>query len=67
MLHWRVGCHYLDHFDGTSWIFRKLFSVGTRAKIRLGTIVVEIEPWGDDSCSILPGYVLKSGNVCIDC
>ena len=63
----RVGCQQADHFVGALWICSKFSGVGAGAKIRLGALVLEIQPQGDESHSILPRYVLKNGNVCVDC
>ena len=63
----RVGCQQVDYFVRALWICSNFSSVGTGANIRWGTIVLEIDPWGADSRSILPRYVLKNESACVDC
>ena len=63
----RVGCQQVDHFVRALWICSNFSSVGTGANIRWGTIVLEIEPWGADSRSILPTHMLENGHECVDC
>jgi len=57
----RAGGWEVNDFVAALWIFRKCSGVGRTAKIRWGTIDVEIEPRGAESCSILPRYVSKNG------
>ena len=61
----RVGRWEVNDFVADLWIFWKWSGVGRTAKIRWGTIDVEIEPRGAESRSILPRYVLKNGTACV--
>ena len=61
----RVGRWEVNDFVAALWIFRKCSGVGRTVKIRWGTIDVEIEPRGAESCSILPRYVSKNGTACV--
>ena len=61
----RVGRWEVNDFVAALWIFRKCSAVGRTAKIRWGTIDVEIEPRGAESRSILPRYVSKNGTACV--
>ena len=63
----RVECQQVDHFVGALWICSEFSGVGTGATISWGTIVLEVDPWDAESCSILPMYVLKNGSACVDC